>query len=199
MAVGATLVLGACTQSTPSSAVKPKVSAVVPDGSSTTAASAAGATTTAAIDSKIKTLDDVRATLTADGVLDFDQADCIVNALRGAMPDSDIVTTFATADLTKVATDKSAAVVKAFGSCVPKESIMKPLAQGVQETAKAKGVAVSDAEVDCMAKQLAATVTYEDLLLVPEGGEGGLSDAAASRAVQSCLSAEAFAALGIGG
>lgn len=97
-----------------------------------------GAPTTAAIDSKIKTLDDVRSTLTADGVLDFDQADCIVNTLRGTMPDKDIVTTFATADLTRVAADRSAAVVKAFGTCVPKESIMKPLAQGVQETAKPK-------------------------------------------------------------
>lgn len=58
---------------------------------------------------------------------------------------------------------------------------------------------MSDAEVDCMAKQLAATVTYEDLLLVPEGGQGELFDAAASKAVQSCLSAEAFAAVGIGG
>lgn len=200
-ALGAMVLLGACTQDADSSAVRPKVSAVIPDGATTTVAgvttTAAGAPSTIAIDSRIKTIDDVRSTLTADGILDFDQADCIVNNLRGAMPDADIVNTFAIADLTKVAADRSAAVVKAFSSCVPKEAIMMPLAKGVQQAATTRGVTVSDTEVDCIAKQLAATVTYEDMLLVPANGEGGLSNASATKAVQACVTPEAFAALGI--
>lgn len=198
-ALGAMVLLGACTQEADSSATRPKVSAVIPDGATTTVAGATttGGPTTIAIDSRIKTIDDVRSTLTADGILDFDQADCIVNNLRGVMPDTDIVNTFAIADLTKVATDRSAAVVKAFSSCVPKEAIMMPLAKGVQQAATTRGVTVSDTEVDCIAKQLAATVTYEDMLLVPADGEGGLSNASATKAVQACVTAEAFAALGI--
>lgn len=199
-ALGAMVLLGACTQEADSSAVRPKVSAVIPDGATTTAAAGAtttGGPTTIAIDSRIKTIDDVRSTLTADGILDFDQADCIVNNLRGVMPDADIVNTFAIADLTKVAADRSAAVVKAFSSCVPKEAIMMPLAKGVQQAATTRGVTVSDTEVDCIAKQLAATVTYEDMLLVPAGGEGGLSNASATKAVQACVTPDAFAALGI--
>ena len=197
----AVVALAACSQDPPAAATRPKLAVVLPSTSAASATTGAPAATTTVptAESRIRTIDDVRAVLTADGTLDVDQAACIIGGMKAVMSEADVIGVFASGDLTRATPERRAAVVKAIGACVPLTVLLRPVAASVQQVARAKGTAVSDTEVDCITKQLAASVTYEDLLLVPAGGTGGLPDAVATSAVKACISPASFAALGLQG
>ena len=194
------LLLTSCTQQDATGSTKPKASAVVPtDANVTTTAASAAPPSVATSETNIRTIDDVRSTLTADGTLDVDQADCVVGNLKVSIGEPETVKAFAATDLSAATAGERDAVITAFTACVPKEALVRPVGASVKQVAATKGVTVSDAEADCITKQLAAAVSYDDLLVASADGKGGLTDATATQAVRSCVSPEAFASLGLTG
>lgn len=199
--LAALALLAACSQEPVPSATSPKASAVVPSASTTAAgptSSAAPSTTVVARDPNIRTLDDVRATLTADGTVDVNQADCVVTSMVGAIGDAGTIDVFAIGDLTKTDADRRAAAQAAFEQCIPKKVLLRPIGLGVQEAAKTRGVAITDVQVDCITAQLAAVVSYDDLLSGPSSdGTGGIPESVASLAVRMCVPPETLTQLGL--
>ncbi len=70
------------------------------------------------------------------------------------------------------------------------------LQAGVQEAARTRGVVITDAQVECVTAQLAAVVSYDDLLAGPASdGSGGIPESVASLAVRMCVPAETLTQL----
>lgn len=199
--LAALALLAACSQEPAPTAAGPKASAVVP-GASTSAgptSTATPSTTAVPRDPNIRTLDDVRAALTADGTVDVNQADCVVTAMTGSIGDAATIDVFAIGDLTKTDADRRAAAQAAFEQCIPKKVLLRPIGLGVKEAAKTRGVDITDAQVDCITAQLAAVVSYDDLLAGPASdGSGGIPESVASLAVRMCIPPETLTQLGLG-
>lgn len=200
LALAALGLLAGCSQEPLPAAGAPKASAVVPTSAaaSTTAAPSTTAAEQIPRDPNIRTIDDVRAVLTADGTIDVNQADCLVNNLVGAIGEAGTIDVFAIGDVTKAADDRRAAAQAAFEACVPKQLLLRPIGQGVQEAARTRGVEVTATQVDCITAQLAAVVSYDDLLSGPASdGTGGIPESVATLAVRMCLPADVLAQLGL--
>lgn len=200
--LAALALLGACSQEPATTAAGPKASAVVPSAGTTAVAAAATTVTPTteviARDPNVRTIEDVRAVLTADGTVDVNQADCVVSAMVAKIGEPGTIDVFAIGDLTKTAADRRAAAQGAFEACIPKKILLRPIGLGVQEAARTRGVVITDAQVECVTAQLAAVVSYDDLLAGPASdGSGGIPESVASLAVRMCVPAETLTQLGL--